>query len=904
MQGAKPGNPPVADGSSCSDGQICTTPDVCSGGTCTPGAWQCECTKNSDCKDDGDLCNGKPACDTSSGVGVCKVPAGSAVVCDTSLDGPCVATLCDPDTGTCSQTPKKLDTPCDDGQNRTDGDTCDGLGVCVPGTDVCSCQVDADCKQDGDLCNGSKYCDKSDSPPICKVNPATVVVCDTSKDTPCRSTSCIPTTGLCVSIDADDGALCDDGVNCTANDACKGGQCTPGSYVCGCQHDADCVAKDDGNLCNGTLYCDKASGSCKPNASTVVQCPAVDDTACAQNLCQPKTGSCVVTELNAGKACDDGSPCTVGEVCEKGVCGPGAEVGCPCKSDLDCADKEDGNLCNGTLFCNKAAGKCEVDPTSVVSCPTAGDTACAKNVCNPKTGACGLAAVKAGAPCSDASACTVGDVCGKGACVPGPNACPCQTDGDCAGKDDGDLCNGTLFCDKANASCVLNPATVVSCPSANDTACSKNRCAPATGLCAMTAEPNAKACDDGSPCSTEAVCVDGECKAKGLLGCDDGQVCTDDSCDPKIGCVHVANTAPCPDNEVCTIDEVCVELVCTTKQNPCDDGNTCTTDSCKNGVGCEHAAVGDGTGCDDGDACTSTDLCAAGACKPGKAKECVDDRVCTVDSCDPKTGKCVWATLNKNDQCGPQVFDRCFGTTCLNDINERRVVWVPGGKTAVGASSKKYPYNQAWLQPSFIATVSGYYILQAEVDIGWYKLCQASGACSAPSCSWAAYSDAHPARCISRAQAEAFCACQARCRALRRKLDTPRRSANPSAGAARGVPSLHEFSLNPHVQQDRPDQSEAPPAVNNAAKGYNANVRQNIAGSRRCASPASSANNAIASAAASRHAISSARSFARSSCRAGLSTLCTDGARDRLPFTRPNGSCASTAATPSGRRPC
>ena len=38
-------------------------------------------------------------------------------------------------------------------------------------------------------------------------------------------------------------------------------------------------------------------------------------------------------------------------------------------------------------------------------------------------------------------------------------------------------------------------------------------------------------------------------------------------------------------------------------QNPCDDGNACTTDSLDSKLGCLHAPVAVGTPCNDGNAC-------------------------------------------------------------------------------------------------------------------------------------------------------------------------------------------------------------------------------------------------------------------------------------------------------------
>ena len=39
--------------------------------------------------------------------------------------------------------------------------------------------------------------------------------------------------------------------------------------------------------------------------------------------------------------------------------------------------------------------------------------------------------------------------------------------------------------------------------------------------------------------------------------CDDGNPCTDDTCDPSSGCHHTPNTAPCDDGNPCTASETC-----------------------------------------------------------------------------------------------------------------------------------------------------------------------------------------------------------------------------------------------------------------------------------------------------------------------------------------------------------
>ena len=103
--------------------------------------------------------------------------------------------------------------------------------------------------------------------------------------------------------------------------------------------------------------------------------------------------------------------------------------------------------------------------------------------------------------------------------------------------------------------------------------------------------------------------------------CDDGNVCTDDSCNPATGCVNANNTAPCNDGDACTTSDTCSAGACVGGAAPnCDDGNVCTDDSCNPATGCVNA--NNSASCDDGDACTTTDTCSAGACVGGVAPDC------------------------------------------------------------------------------------------------------------------------------------------------------------------------------------------------------------------------------------------------------------------------------------------
>ncbi len=591
---------------------------------------------------------------------------------------PCQTATCNPKTGQCESAPKSDGADCDDGQPCTQATTC-LAGKCQGGKAAapCGCVQDSDCagQDDGKLCNGVFYCRKMDAVWTCEINPGSVVTCQQPGEA-CKSMQCqepgtknndgaVAKCGIAL---AEDGTPCDDGKAWTIGDACISGQCLPSAAAKLCKDTTECVAYEDGDLCNGTLFCNKALGVCQVLPKSVVVCPTAADTTCQTMQCQKNTGKCQVVNKPELTACDDGLLCTTGEACVGGVCT--ATAGgktCQCSADGDCAKYEDGDACNGKLFCNLQKGACEVNPATVVVCPTGLDTTCAKNVCDKASGACGLAFGPTATACdADGSPCTPYDHCdGGGKCVADTSVCQCLADGDCGGWEDGNLCNGTLFCDKAAGKCVVNPATVKSCPSVGDSACSKNLCAPLTGECATSAVGDGGGCDDGSACTTGDKCSGGKCSDVGQVVCDDGKVCTDDSCEPKAGCVFVDNTTPCSDGDACTSGDACKAGVCFPGGTTvCDDGNLCTDDACDKLTGC--ASTANAAGCDDGDACTVGDACSGSKCGPGAAKVCDDGKVCTNDACDKAAG-CVFsansASCDDGDAC--TAGDKCAGSTCL-----------------------------------------------------------------------------------------------------------------------------------------------------------------------------------------------------------------------------------------------
>ena len=200
---------------------------------------------------------------------------------------------------------------------------------------------------------------------------------------------------------------------------------------------------------------DESQSSIPVDAATA---EVVTDLPCRGGACSPCTGK------TDGVPCDDDDPCTSGDGCVAGAC-VGEPLGCTCRSDADCAEQDDGDLCNGTLFCDLGALPyvCQPKPDSKVSCPAAGP--CADATCQPASGTCKNAPKASGAACDDGDVCTTSACDGKGVCAVQAKVCACLVDADCAVHEDADLCNGTLHCAVEDHQCVVADGTVVTCPS-------------------------------------------------------------------------------------------------------------------------------------------------------------------------------------------------------------------------------------------------------------------------------------------------------------------------------------------------------------------------------------------------------------------------------------------------------
>ena len=147
-------------------------------------------------------------------------------------------------------------------------------------------------------------------------------------------------------------------------------------------------------------------------------------------------------------------------------------------------------------------------------------------------------------------------------------------------------------------------AQVPSCAPSSE--CRDSHFDRATGQCVTTEVNEGGACGVANLCLSNARCVKGACLGV-PTNCDDGSVCTADSCNAQLGCLHEATTASCPATN-----------------------DPCKAPTCDPATGCGVANVADGTPCGSVD-CATANICLNGACQavvPPDGFECSEASPC------------------------------------------------------------------------------------------------------------------------------------------------------------------------------------------------------------------------------------------------------------------------------------
>ncbi len=403
--------------------------------------------------------------------------------------------------------------------------------------------------------------------------------------------------------------------DCCANTVC-GACCNGGGSFDPCLEISEefcySVLIDEGDyLGDGTV--------CDPWPCDAVECTTHadcdDGRFCTEDACVE--GDCVHEDLPNWTPCPDELFCNGDETCQWGVCHQGSPRTC-----------DDGLSCTADT-CNEAEDTCVHTPAECND----------DSVCD--------------SPCENADNC-------PGDC----EGCDCVLDQDgdglirltdllnvvvCA---EGDAPNPPLTCNDADLNCdgEIDYCDVsrVFCAFMGYPNCCEAEIA--CGACCSTGA-NFRPCLVGS----EEFCYSAIVDEGDYLG--DGTVC-----DPW----------PC-DATLCSTDE------------DCDDGNVCTTDTCTYGGLCENPPVPNGTPCFDEVFCNGDETCHLGDCQSGPPRSCDDLNPCTIDVCNEAEDACMHTPIECNhdgvcdapcentDNC----MDDCSTCTAMRNLADGSMAYCP-----------------------------------------------------------------------------------------------------------------------------------------------------------------------------------------------------------------------------------
>lgn len=209
----------VADGTACDDGNGCTQTDACQAGECK-GSNPVVCPQPDPCHDTG---------------------------------------VCDPATGQCSNPEEADGTVCDDGNEATGGDTCQG-GLCLGEGCVCNnfslCCDGCFALNEGGPCDNGDECTQADSCVEGFCVGFEPVVCELMDQ--CHEVgTCDPASGICSNPAKSDTTECDDGDERTVSDQCMDGVCVGTPCTCDTVDTCcdGCMGINQGGKCwEGTQY--------------------------------------------------------------------------------------------------------------------------------------------------------------------------------------------------------------------------------------------------------------------------------------------------------------------------------------------------------------------------------------------------------------------------------------------------------------------------------------------------------------------------------------------------------------------------------------------------------------------------------------------------------------------------
>jgi len=398
-------------------------------------------------------------------------------------------------------------------------------------------------------------------------------------------------------------------------------------------------------MCN-TKGVDPAKWNCIIAPNSKVECEPPADDLCLKALCQPATGECELEAINEGATCDDGSLCTISDVCIEGEC-TGQE-------ELEC---NDGNICTDDS-CHPEAG-CLAIPIPEGTVCGANNWVCQSGECLPCSPQCVGKDCGADACGGICGTCPGGEYCtGGGQCVPnctdcapwqdcvdgacadpqpmgacasggqmiGLNCFDTPLDGCCAGDDGRDryYCGYFWDCPNYELYCLCHEKCSWSKVCGWDSWADEYQCEypPAEP------EPGGKLYCDWMPCTPNCLWKE----------------CGDDGCGGSCG--------SCAWNEECQPDGTCCKPDCAWKE--------CGDDGCGGSCGF----------CDWDEECLSDGSCCAPLCF---WSECGDD------GCGGSCGTCSWDEVCENGQC-VGVVNECGNYTWEGCCDNETLYWCEDGE--------------------------------------------------------------------------------------------------------------------------------------------------------------------------------------------------------------------------------
>jgi len=162
-------------------------------------------------------------------------------------------------------------------------------------------------------------------------------------------------------------------------------------------------------------------------------------------------------------------------------------------------------------------------------------------------------------------------------------------------------------------------------------------------------------CNDGDVCTVDSCdpsSTDQKCIAT-PIPCDDKNACTEDTCDRVKGCQYRNTTSECTKSDKCYDYGCATDSGCFSRKKPCES-DLCTTRTCDPNTGiCRGESACPEIACYDLVGCTLS-----GGCQYNP-RSCVPDAKCQTSVCDVTTDLCKVTDLT------PAECNGCDSTTCV-----------------------------------------------------------------------------------------------------------------------------------------------------------------------------------------------------------------------------------------------